>query len=165
MGELAYHDEAAAEYDKAFAHVSRHFLPFLLRAARIAPGMKVLDVATGTGLAAEEALLAVGTDGHVVAADLSDAMVEQAKRRLGAAPNITFAVEDGQSLSFAEGSFDALICSLGLMFFPAPSRGTVGVLACAASGRTRCGLCPHCARTFLQRPDQHRHGQAPACDK
>lgn len=123
MGELAYDDKAAAEYDKAFAHVSRHFLPFLLKAARIAPGMKVLDIATGTGLAAEEALLAVGTDGRVVAADLSDAMVDQAKRRLGTAPNITFAVEDGQSLSFEEGSFDALICSLGLMFFPAPLRG------------------------------------------
>jgi ubiquinone/menaquinone biosynthesis C-methylase UbiE len=121
--ELAYHDEAAAEYDKAFAHVSRHFLPFLLRAAGVAPGMKVLDIATGTGLAAEEALLAVGPGGYVVAADLSDAMVDQAKGRLSAAPNVTFAVEDGQSLSFEDGSFDALICSLGLMFFPDPSRG------------------------------------------
>jgi ubiquinone/menaquinone biosynthesis C-methylase UbiE len=50
-------------------------------------------------------------------------MVEQAKQRLSAAPNVTFAEEDGQSLSFADGSFDALTCSLGLMFFPDPSRG------------------------------------------
>lgn len=121
--ELAYHDEAAAEYDRAFAHVSRHFLPFLLEAAGVTSGMKVLDIATGTGLAAEEALIAVGPAGHVVAADASDAMVGQAKQRLGAAPNVTFAVEDGQSLSFADGSFDALICSLGLMFFPDPRRG------------------------------------------
>jgi ubiquinone/menaquinone biosynthesis C-methylase UbiE len=121
--ELAYHEEAAAEYDRAFAHVSRHFLPFLLSAAGVASGMKVLDIATGTGLAAEEALLAVGPTGHVVAADVSDAMVGQAKQRLSAAQNVTFAVEDGQSLSFADGSFDALICSLGLMFFPDPSRG------------------------------------------
>jgi len=122
-GELAYHDEAAAEYDRAFAHVSSYFLPFLLGAAGVAPGMKVLDVATGTGLAAAECLSAVGPNGHVVAADLSESMVEQAKRRLSAAPNVTFAVEDGQSLSFTNGTFDALICSLGLMFFPDPSRG------------------------------------------
>ncbi len=121
--ELAYHDEAAAEYDRAFAHVSRHFLPLLLSAAGVASGMKVLDIATGTGLAAEECLLAVGPTGHVVAADASEAMVGQAKQRLSSAPNATFAVEDGQSLSFADGSFDALICSLGLMFFPDPSRG------------------------------------------
>lgn len=121
--ELAYHDEAAAEYDRAFAHVSCHFLPFLLRAAGVASGMKVLDIATGTGLAAAECLLAVGPNGHVVAADASEAMVEQARQRLSVAPNISFAVEDGQSLSFADGSFDALICSLGLMFFPDSSRG------------------------------------------
>ncbi|MBR0848432.1 methyltransferase domain-containing protein [Bradyrhizobium diazoefficiens] len=122
-GELAYHDEAAAEYDRAFAHVSGHFLPFLLQAAGVAPGMSVLDVATGTGLAAAECLRAVGPTGHVVAADLSESMVEQARRRLGAAPNVTFAREDGQALSFADGSFDALVCSLGLMFFPDPARG------------------------------------------
>ncbi|WP_407150491.1 class I SAM-dependent methyltransferase [Bradyrhizobium sp. ORS 86] len=121
--ELAYYDEAAAEYDRAFAHVSSYFLPALLRAAGVASGMKVLDIATGTGLAAAESLRAVGSTGHVVAADMSEAMVEQAKQRLSAAPNVTFAVEDGQSLSFADGSFDALICSLGLMFFPDPSRG------------------------------------------
>lgn len=121
--ELAYHDEAAAEYDRAFAHVSSHFLPFLLSAAGVASGMKVLDIATGTGLAAAECARVVGPTGRVVAADLSEAMVEQARRRLGSAPNVTFAAEDGQSLSFVDGSFDALICSLGLMFFPDPSSG------------------------------------------
>jgi ubiquinone/menaquinone biosynthesis C-methylase UbiE len=121
--ELAYHGEAAVGYDRAFAHVSRHFLPFLLSAARVASGMKVLDIATGTGLAAAESLLVVGPTGHVVAADVSEAMVGQARQRLSAAANVTFAVEDGQSLSFADSSFDALTCSLGLMFFPDPSRG------------------------------------------
>jgi ubiquinone/menaquinone biosynthesis C-methylase UbiE len=121
--ELAYCDEAAAEYDLAFAHVSSHFLPFLLMAAGVQSGMKVLDIATGTGLAAAECLRAVGPTGHVVAADLSESMLEQAKRRLASAPNVSFAVEDGQALSFDDSSFDALICSLGLMFFPDPSRG------------------------------------------
>ena len=121
--ELAYHDEAAAEYDRAFAHVSSHFLPFLLDAAGVVGGMRVLDIATGTGLAAAECLRTVGPTGHVVAADLSEAMVEQAKQRLGMERNITLAVENGQALSFDDNSFDAVTCSLGLMFFPDPSRG------------------------------------------
>src|SRR5215207_9757450 len=81
---LAYKKEAAAGYDRAFAQVSRYIAPFLLRAAHLAPGMRVLDIATGTGLVAEAALAAVGPTGHVTAADLSPAMAEQARRRLGA---------------------------------------------------------------------------------
>lgn len=33
------------------------------------------------------------------------------------------AVEDGQALSFPDRIFDAVVCSLGLMFFPDPLRG------------------------------------------
>ena len=121
--ELAYRDEAAAGYDRAFARVTTHFVPYLLRAANVAPGMRVLDVATGTGLAAEAALATVGATGYVTAADLSPAMIETARGRLGNASNASLAVEDGQALSFSDESFDAVTCSLGLMFFPDASRG------------------------------------------
>src|SRR5580704_13690908 len=121
--ELAFKNEAAAEYDRAFAHVTAHFMPFLLQAAHIAPGMHVLDVATGTGLSAEAALAAVGPTGHVIAADISPAMADKARARLAKVPNASVSVEDGQALSFADGSFDAVLCNLGLMFFPDPVRG------------------------------------------
>ena len=100
--ELVFKDEAAAEYDRAFAHVTAHFMPFLLRAAQIAPGMRVLDIATGTGLSAEAALAAVGDTGHVTAADVSPAMAERARERLSKASNASVFVEDGQALSFAD---------------------------------------------------------------
>ena len=123
--ELAYKDEAAAGYDRAFARVTTHFVPFLLRAAHISPGMRVLDIAAGTGIAAEAALKIVGPAGHVTAADLSPAMAEKARARLGHSENASIAVEDGQKLSFPAESFDAVMCSLGLMFFPDPLRGLV----------------------------------------
>jgi protein-L-isoaspartate O-methyltransferase len=107
--ELAFKDEAAAEYDRAFAHVTAHFMPFLLRAAHVAPGMRVLDIATGTGLSAEAALAVVGRTGNVTAADLSPAMAEKARERLNKAPNVLVSVEDGQALSFPDRSFDAAI--------------------------------------------------------
>src|SRR5262249_56843778 len=65
--ELVFERQAAAEYDRAFAHVTRYFMPFVLRAARIVRGMRVLDIAAGTGLSAEAALSAVGPTGHVTA--------------------------------------------------------------------------------------------------
>lgn len=121
--ELSYRAEAAAEYDRAFSHVSAYFLPSLLRAARLKPGQRVLDVAAGTGIAAEAALAVVGAEGSVVAADLSPEMVEKARQRLCRASNASVAVEDGQALSFPDESFDVVLCSLGLMFFPDHVRG------------------------------------------
>jgi ubiquinone/menaquinone biosynthesis C-methylase UbiE len=123
MAEIKYNSTAAAGYDQGFARVSTHFIPYLLRAGRVAVGQKVLDIATGTGLIANAALAAVGPLGHVTAADLSPDMVDQARRRLGEAPNVSVSVEDGQALSFPDGSFDTLLCGLGLMFFPDPASG------------------------------------------
>jgi ubiquinone/menaquinone biosynthesis C-methylase UbiE len=121
MTEMPYNNDAASGYDRVFAHVSSHFVPFLLRAAHLASGQRVLDVATGTGLAAEAAR--VGPTGHVTATDISPAMVEQAQARVGAAPDASVAIEDGQALTMPEENFDVVLCSLGLMFFPDPARG------------------------------------------
>ena len=121
--ELEYKDEAAANYDCAFAKVTSHFVPFLLRAARVVAGMRLLDIATGTGLAAEAALNVIGPSGEIVAADVSPSMIQRARTRLGQAGNVSLAVENGLALSFPDESFDAVICSLGLMFFPDPARG------------------------------------------
>ena len=121
--EIAFKAEAAAEYDRAFQHVSSYFLPFAIRAAGIARGQHVLDVATGTGISAEAALAVVGPGGSVVATDISPDMTVLASKRLALAPNATIAVEDGQALRFPDASFDAVLCSLGLMFFPDPGLG------------------------------------------
>jgi ubiquinone/menaquinone biosynthesis C-methylase UbiE len=110
--ELTYGDAAAAGYDRTFAHISARFVPVLLRAARLASGMRVLDIATGTGLAAEAAAEAVGPTGHVVAADISPAMLDRARERLGARPNVSFAVEDGQDLRLPGEGFDAVLCNM-----------------------------------------------------
>ena len=123
MSELFFKGEAATAYDRAVAHVSAHFLPFLLRAGRLAPGHRVLDAATGTGITAEAALAVVGPGGHVTAADVSEAMIDHARQRLAGLPNASVAVEDCQSLTFSDCSFDVVLCSVGLMFFPDPARG------------------------------------------
>ncbi|MGG5819651.1 class I SAM-dependent methyltransferase [Falsiroseomonas sp. HW251] len=114
---------SAGGYDRGFGHVSRAFVPALLRAARMTSGQRVLDVASGTGIAAEAAVERVGPSGHVVATDLFPAMLDKARERLGHLPNVSFAVEDGQALTFPKEGFDAVICAMGLMLFPDPARG------------------------------------------
>src|SRR3954464_1826944 len=91
MAEVQFRETAAAGYDRAVGHMTRQLIPPLLRAAHLQAGMRVLDIATGTGIAAEAAAQAVGATGHVVAADISPAMVERARDRLGGLSNVSFA--------------------------------------------------------------------------
>jgi SAM-dependent methyltransferase len=77
-----YDATAAAGYECGFARISSHFIPVLLGAAGVSVGHKVLDVATGTGLAAEAALALVGPTGCVTATDISPQMAERARERL-----------------------------------------------------------------------------------
>jgi ubiquinone/menaquinone biosynthesis C-methylase UbiE len=111
----------AAGYDEVFAQVTGLFVPALLSAARLAPGQHVLDVATGTGAAAEAAASMVGPSGSVVAGDISPAMLDVAKRRLYEAP-VTFESVDAHALPYPDERFDAVICQLGLMLFSDPAR-------------------------------------------
>ncbi|HEX7069468.1 MAG TPA: class I SAM-dependent methyltransferase [Rhodothermales bacterium] len=94
----------------------------MLEAARIEPGEQVLDVACGTGLVTFPVARAVGARGHVTAVDLSDKMVETATRQAEAVgiANVSFRQMDAEALDFPDGSFDVVVCGLGLMYFPEP---------------------------------------------
>lgn len=123
MGVLQFREAAAAGYDQAVGHWTRQLIPTLLRVVRLAADQRVIDIASGTGLAAEAAAAAVGPRGRVLATDISPAMLQQAHARLGELANVSCAVEDAQSLTLADESFDAVICNMGLMYFPDPARG------------------------------------------
>jgi ubiquinone/menaquinone biosynthesis C-methylase UbiE len=109
-------------YDRYIGRWSRPFVPAVLAAAKVAPGQRVLDVSTGTGEAALMTLPIIGASGLVIGADISFAMVEAARDRLNK-PSFWPVAADGQALPFADGSFDAVICHLGLQFFLDPALG------------------------------------------
>ncbi|WP_352577539.1 methyltransferase domain-containing protein [Mesorhizobium sp. M0019] len=111
-----FYKTAAIGYDELFARATNSFIPSLLKAARIAPGHRVLDVATGTGAAAQAAAIIVGRSGAVIGGDISPAMLESAKRNLKDQP-ITLATFDAHALPYEDRRFDAVTCQLGLMFF------------------------------------------------
>jgi ubiquinone/menaquinone biosynthesis C-methylase UbiE len=124
MSDSLHYDAAAAGgYNQSFGSVSSRLAPTLLRLAHVGRGQRILDVATGTGNIAEAAAEAVGLIGHVVAADISPPMLEEARKSLQNAPNISFGIEDGQALSASEGTFDAVLCSMALMLFSNPAKG------------------------------------------
>jgi ubiquinone/menaquinone biosynthesis C-methylase UbiE len=112
----------ASAYEQYLGQWSRLFVPAVLAAAEVAPGDRVLDVATGPGEAALRALSIVTPAGRVIGADISPAMLTAARARLDAGSFQPVAM-DGQALAFSDRSFDAVVCQLGLQFFPDPARG------------------------------------------
>jgi ubiquinone/menaquinone biosynthesis C-methylase UbiE/uncharacterized protein YbaR (Trm112 family) len=115
-------DVDASAYDRYVGRWSRLFVPSVIAAARLQPGAKVLDISTGTGEAAIAALPVIDPSGIVVGADISPEMVRSAVRRVSDARFLPIAA-DGQELPFRNGCFDAVLCQLGLQFFPDPARG------------------------------------------
>jgi len=126
--------QGVSGFDQTFGMRMREFVPSLVRLARLAPGEQVLDIATGTGNAAEEAAAAVGPLGHVTAADDTPAMIELARMRLHRLPNVNFAIEQATSLTFADASFDVVLCSMALMIFPDRERALSGFLRVLRDG-------------------------------
>jgi ubiquinone/menaquinone biosynthesis C-methylase UbiE len=112
----------ASAYDGWVGRWSRLFVPEVLKAAEVKAGYRVLDVSTGMGEAALMTLPIVGRSGLVIGADISPAMLEGARDRLDE-PAFWPVAADGQALPFSDGSFDAVVCQLGLQFFPDPALG------------------------------------------
>jgi ubiquinone/menaquinone biosynthesis C-methylase UbiE len=93
----------------------------LIELAKIKPGQRVLDVATGIGEPSITAAKVVGTGGHVFATDISRQMLAIAKERatfLRLQDIFEFKESDAENLDLANSSFDVALCRWGLMLFP-----------------------------------------------
>lgn len=77
---------------------------------------RILEVAAGTGAVTRQ-LLQECPQAHIVATDLNEAMLAQARRAVDSA-RVEWRQADAQQLPFPDASFDALACQFGVMFFP-----------------------------------------------
>jgi SAM-dependent methyltransferase len=90
--------------------------PRLVEACEIGPGMRVLDVAAGTGNAS---IPAAATGATVLASDLTPELFEAGRARAEAeGVKLEWAEADAEDLPFEDASFDAVISSIGVMFAP-----------------------------------------------
>ena len=88
----------------------------LLRMAGIGPGMRVLDLGTGLGHVARQALELVGPSGAVVGVDREAPLLAVAEQRR-TADNLRFVEADVRTVTFDE-PFDAIVCRLLLFHLP-----------------------------------------------
>jgi len=103
-----------------FALQSRAATDLLLETARVEPGMRILDLASGSGEPAISLALAAGPKGRVVATDIVPVMLLGAREHAAdrGVGNAVFASASGEALPFPDGTFDRLTCRFGVMFFP-----------------------------------------------
>jgi SAM-dependent methyltransferase len=106
----------------------------LCEAVDLRAGSKVLDVAAGNGNCS---LAAARRFCEVVSTDYVPALLEDGKRRAeGDRLAIQFQEADAEALPFADGRFDVVLSSFGVMFAPNHSRAAREMLrVCRAGGR------------------------------
>jgi demethylmenaquinone methyltransferase/2-methoxy-6-polyprenyl-1,4-benzoquinol methylase len=88
---------------------------FTVRQAQVRPGMRVLDVAGGTGDLARAFAREVGPQGQVVLTDINPEMLAAGRDRLLDAGVLLPLVRcDAEQLPFRDGSFDIVAVAFGL---------------------------------------------------
>jgi len=104
--------------------------------AGIGEGKTVLDVAGGAGEPSLTIAERVGSKGSVTCTDAVAEMVAAAEREANrrGLTNITFRQCVADSLPFESNSFDAVVCRLGVMFFPDPLAALGEMLRVAKPG-------------------------------
>lgn len=102
----------------------RSVTDLLVRWVEPEPGMRVMDLASGTGEPALSLAPRVGPNGFVAATDVIPAMVAIAAENAAhkGTTNIRFHAADAGALPFADASFDRVTCRFGVMYFPDVSR-------------------------------------------
>lgn len=85
----------------------------VVKALRVAPGARVLELGCGPGYFSP-ALATALPDGVLILADLQSAMLQPARQRTATCDNVGFVQVDAMTLAFESGSFDAVVVVLML---------------------------------------------------
>ncbi|OZB05117.1 MAG: bifunctional demethylmenaquinone methyltransferase/2-methoxy-6-polyprenyl-1,4-benzoquinol methylase [Idiomarina sp. 34-48-12] len=97
--------------------IHRLWKRYTIDCSGVRTGMKVLDIAGGTGDLTAQFSRRVGPTGEVVLADINDAMLEVGRDKLrnrGVVGNVRYVQANAEELPFADDSFDIITIAFGL---------------------------------------------------
>ncbi len=132
--ERAGFNRIAARYADG-AHLRAELSAALLAAAGLAPGQRVLDLASGPGLLAFDAARRVQPGGQVLATDIAEGMLAEAARRMEPdAGALLFAAADAERLCLPDACVERVLAGLALFMFPHPERALAEIRRVLAPG-------------------------------
>ena len=107
----------------AFGEQSAPVARWMIDAAELAPGQRLLDLAAGPGEVGFLAAPLIEPGGTLICSDHSEAMVEIARERAAALGlrNVEFRVLDGEWIDLELASVDAVLCRWGYMLMVDPA--------------------------------------------
>jgi ubiquinone/menaquinone biosynthesis C-methylase UbiE len=110
---------ASQKWRRQSAAMGNDMTRAIVAAAQVRSGMRVLDIACGTGEPAISLAAVLVGDGDVVGVDISPAPLKIAGERAiqRGLSNVTFQQADAHELPFPDNSFDCITSRLGIMFF------------------------------------------------
>jgi ubiquinone/menaquinone biosynthesis C-methylase UbiE len=120
--------DRAETYGDLLGSMTARIAEPLLDAAGVRHNMRVLDVATGPGYAAERA---AARGAHPVGIDIAEGMLALARRRR---PELEFRWSDAEELRFEDGSFDAVVGGFVVNHLPHPERAMAEAARVLAPG-------------------------------
>ncbi|WP_404400469.1 bifunctional demethylmenaquinone methyltransferase/2-methoxy-6-polyprenyl-1,4-benzoquinol methylase UbiE [Idiomarina seosinensis] len=97
--------------------IHRLWKRYTIDCSGVRKGMKVLDIAGGTGDLTEQFSRRVGPEGEVVLADINDAMLKVGRDKLrdrGVIGNVRYVQADAEELPFDDNTFDVITIAFGL---------------------------------------------------
>ena len=107
----------AGDFSEVAKHIETTAEAFVDR-LDIKPGMKVLDVACGSG---NLAIVAAQKGAEVTGIDIAENLVEAAKKRAAdKGLNVNFEQGDAEALPYEDNTFDLVMTMFGAMFAPRP---------------------------------------------
>jgi ubiquinone/menaquinone biosynthesis C-methylase UbiE len=113
------HDRLARVYDRRWSRYISQTLTLLKTWASIQPKAAVLDIGCGTG-EFERLVLSEQPEQRMVGVDLSVKMLEIAREKCQAYPNVTFCTANASALPFPDHSFDMVVSASALHYFDQP---------------------------------------------
>jgi len=119
---LSFFDKWARSFDKGrLGSYFRHKQELALSLFPVGAKTRLLDVGCGTGWAVMEAARRA-PQGWACGVDLSSAMVEEARRKTNGLLNAEFLLADAESLPYADGYFDCVLCTFSFHHYSTPER-------------------------------------------
>lgn len=90
QSEIDFFDALAPQWDANEVRSTPERIRSILSKLDIQPGMRILDLGTGTGVLVPYLSESVGPDGHITAIDLSEGMLTLARKKYGHLGNVEF---------------------------------------------------------------------------